>query len=185
MSVLIGFSPGVEPWDAAQDIARTTGMKLVGVSPSTRAALYILRDETDMAQGTMAATYEEWVLTAFAGMILSYNYGPNLATPVDLQRIRPPTASPPGGRRKPPPARRFSGADRLVAMSWSDQGRRLASRLRVGMPLDPEVRSRVEPVPPELVRRLGPLPAGSRYVILGNTLVLLDSREFVQDIIRF
>jgi hypothetical protein len=53
------------------------------------------------------------------------------------------------------------------------------------MPLDPEVQARIEPAPAALARRLGPLPEGSRYVIVGNTLVLLDKRDLVQDVIHF
>ena len=71
-----------------------------------------------------------------------------------------------------------------MAQDWYRKNRVVSGRLRVGVVLDQELRSHSDPAPSELVRRLSPVPPGSRYLVIGDQLVLADGNDYVHDVIR-
>jgi hypothetical protein len=60
----------------------------------------------------------------------------------------------------------------------------LEARLTVGVVLDRDLRGRIRPVPEDLLATLTPAPAGYRYVIIGDHIVLVDEGWHVHDIIH-
>jgi len=191
MKVLIKFNDNVDAWDLSSRIASATGMQLLGTSVSTRSAVFIVTNETNYATGRVAAQNQEFIMSQFPGAVATYNYGQNIVTPADLQM---PQANNPNGqdyRRRTGGGygrsrmSRFSDTDRQAAMDWYNQSRSVASRVQVGMVLDQDLRARSVPAPVELVRRITPAPVGSRYVMVGGALVMVDDRDYVQDVVRF
>jgi hypothetical protein len=174
-------------------------MQLIGVSPSTRSAVYRVTRETNMGTAPVASRNQQLLISQFPGVIEAYNYGLGLATPVDLLATNP---NPPRretynydqrrgdargrgnayGRR---PSYQLTERDRVTVQGWFDRGRNMNSRLRVGYPLPPDLTSVSYPAPPELARQLSPMPADYRYFIVGGSLVLLDGRNTIVDLIRF
>jgi len=85
---------------------------------------------------------------------------------------------------------RFDDRDRREFRSWYNSHRQnfrdrlprdLDSRIGSGYRVGPEVWRYYRPVPYDLARRLPMPPPGYRYVMLGDRLVLLDSRDTVRD----
>ena len=194
MKVLIRFNDNVDAWDLASRIASATGMQLLGTSASTRSAAFIVTNETNYATGRVASANQQFIMSQFPGAVATYNYGQNLVTPADLQLTQPNGQygqygqNGSDGRRRGygrNRASRFTDSDRQAAIDWYNQSRNVSSRLQVGAVLDQDLRARSVPAPIELERRLTPAPTGSRYVMIGGALVLLDNRDYVQDIIRF
>src|SRR6185503_11459675 len=83
------FNANRDPWEFAENMANATGMQLVGVSPSTRSAVYRVPNETNMGTAPVASRNQQILVTQFPGTIEAYNYGRGLATPVDLQQTNP------------------------------------------------------------------------------------------------
>jgi len=68
---------------------------------------------------------------------------------------------------------------------WRDEDRLppdMQNRLRAGRPLDPDLRSRMQPLPSELSRRYAPPPPGYHYGVIGGNVVLLDNGYVVHDV---
>jgi Ni/Co efflux regulator RcnB len=68
---------------------------------------------------------------------------------------------------------------------WRDQDRLppgMQDRLRPGHPLDPDLRSRMHPLPSELSGRYAPPPTGYHYGVIGGNVVLLDNGYVVHDV---
>lgn len=87
MRVLVEFGPSEDPAQRGPELARATGMKLLGIAPSLNAAAY--DNGTDDANGSRAAAtlktlWADWVTP---GVIAHYNYGATLAFPGDLGPI--------------------------------------------------------------------------------------------------
>lgn len=60
------------------------------------------------------------------------------------------------------------------------------SRLRIGQVLEPDLRSKIVPVPPDLLEKLPPAASGERYEVLDGHLVLLNERSWnVSDVLHF
>jgi Ni/Co efflux regulator RcnB len=106
-----------------------------------------------------------------------------------------------GGQRQDPQAQQgkqsFNDQDRQATQEWYRQHQRnagrgwrqqdrlppgLQGRLRAGQRLDPQLRRRMYPLPPDLARRYGPAPRGYRYVIIGGNVVLIDDGYQVRDL---
>jgi hypothetical protein len=119
-------------------------------------------------------------------VIESYNYGTSIVTPTDLQATQSTVRQGRGYGRGGRFGNRafFTNQDRSAALDWYESSRRVSSRLQVGMALDQELRMHSDPAPSELVNRLTKVPVGSRYVMIGDNLVVVDSREMIQDVIR-
>jgi hypothetical protein len=191
MLVLVKFQNGQEPWRVAPLIASATGMQLVGVSASTNSAVYWVANETNYEQGTVAARHYKTISDGFPGAVMSYNYGPNYPTPADLTSQAPYDA-----RRDEMPRRggrpgnaygstRLSARDRMAARDWYTQTRDVGSRLQPGMVLDANLQLQTYAAPNDLVRLLPRVQAGSRYLILGNQLLLVDGRNYILDVVQF
>jgi hypothetical protein len=72
----------------------------------------------------------------------------------------------------------FQATDRLDPQS--------ESRLRIGQVLDPDLRRKIAPVPPDLLAKLPAAPSGLRYESLDGHLVLLNERSWnVSDVLHF
>ncbi|MBI4503713.1 MAG: hypothetical protein HY700_21450 [Gemmatimonadetes bacterium] len=102
MKVLMEFYPAADPWDLAPRMASLTGMQLLGVSPSTHSAVFVVVNETTSG-GTVAARNEEVILKQFPGTVSAYNYGQNLELPRDVRQTRP--SGQPTRRREALPSR--------------------------------------------------------------------------------
>ena len=60
------------------------------------------------------------------------------------------------------------------------------SRLRIGQVLEPDLRRKIVPVPPDLLEKLPPAASGERYEVLDGHLVLLNERSWnVSDVLHF
>jgi hypothetical protein len=59
------------------------------------------------------------------------------------------------------------------------------NRLQPGYVLDRDMQRMSRPAPDVMIRGLGRAPRGSRYIVIGGHLVLVDSRYRVHDTIRF
>jgi Ni/Co efflux regulator RcnB len=57
-------------------------------------------------------------------------------------------------------------------------------RLTVGTVLDRDLRAKIRPVPEDLLATLTPPPAGYRYLIIGDHIVLVDEGWHVQDVLH-
>jgi hypothetical protein len=106
-----------------------------------------------------------------------------------------------GDDRDRAPHTRFDARDRENAGEWYKEHRddlpagfreedhltpNLEAKLRVGEALDPELRSRTEPVPDELLEKLPSAPRNYRYVALAGHLLLVDERTWnVSDVFHF
>ena len=92
---------------------------------------------------------------------------------------------------------RFNDRDRQVTRNWYQQNRRyqgrgwrnqdrlspaMQNRLRVGRPLDYQLRRQMHPLPAGLWMQYGPAPRGYQYVIIGGNIVMLDPGYRVQDV---
>ena len=92
---------------------------------------------------------------------------------------------------------RFSDHDRQATRSWFDEHRRnlprglrrkdrlppgFDSHLRVGVVLEPSLRSRMYVVPFDLLYQLPPVPYGFRYTFIGGRIVLIDPAYHVLDV---
>src|SRR5438132_3748818 len=184
MIVVIKFTGDRDPWAFAPQMASATGMELVGISPSTRSAVFAVPNEINLSNGTVAARNQATVTNGFPGMVYSYNYGVNYPMPADLQQVHPYAQDDQrrdrGGYDRDRRFRgRFNDRDRDAANDWYNQIRNLGSRLEEGTVLDRDLRSQSYPAPPDLVRRLNPPPPGARYLIIGRTLVMVDDRDYV------
>ena len=93
---------------------------------------------------------------------------------------------------------RFDDHDRAGARDWyhdhhdyfrHDEGRYWHSEwepnIREGFVFDHNMRRAVRPVPPELLVRLGPVPRGYRYVVIGDHVVLVDGGWRIHDVLHF
>ena len=58
----------------------------------------------------------------------------------------------------------------------------MQGRLRVGQPLDYQLRRQMYPLPAGLSMQYSPAPRGYRYVIIGGNIVMLDPGYRVQDV---
>jgi hypothetical protein len=92
----------------------------------------------------------------------------------------------------------FDDHDRAAAHDWykdhhdafhHDEGRYWHSawepNIHEGFVLTPEMRRAWRPVPHDLLARLGPCPPGYRYVVIGDHVVLVDSRWRIHDVLHF
>jgi Ni/Co efflux regulator RcnB len=77
-------------------------------------------------------------------------------------------------QKKPPAGLRSQ--DRLSAEQ--------ESRLHEGAVLDKDMRKRVHPVPPDLVRQMPPPPSQHRYVAIGGHIGLIDNSYQVKAVIH-
>jgi hypothetical protein len=199
MKVLLKFSDKVDPFEMAPRMASASGMELLGVSRSTHTAVFVVTNERSTT-GVVAASNQRLLMSQFPNTVQSYNYGQNMATPVDLEQpgpqdyqdghrqdVRRDDAQ--DGRRRDPynrPSRRFfTDQDRQSAVDWYTRRQASAARLRVGTIMDQDLLLRADPAPTGLVRRLPPVPAGSRYLLIGGSVALVDGRDYVQDVLRF
>lgn len=73
-------------------------------------------------------------------------------------------------------------ASEFQGQRWNPQW---DQRLQVGIVLAPDLRALARPAPQDLYRRLTPLQRGSRYVIVGDRLLVVDNRWLIQDINHF
>lgn len=67
--------------------------------------------------------------------------------------------------------RAHGDAPEFTARRWNSA---YESRVRVGVVIGPDMRTWARPAPADLYGRLAPLPAGYRYMILGDHLVVVD-----------
>jgi hypothetical protein len=191
MVVLLKFNQNQEPWSLAPQIASATGMQLVGVSPSTNSAVYWVPNETNFEQGTVAARHFKTISDGFPGVVFSYNYGPNYPTPADVTSQAPydpqrDRGGYPGRGRRPGPgygSTRLSAQDRMAVRDWFSQKRTLGARLAPGMVLDANLQMQSTPAPNDLVRLLPRVQPGTRFLILANQLILVDGRNYIQDVV--
>ena len=92
MYVVVKFRANHQAWDYAPQVASSAAMTLVGVSPSTNSAVYIVPNETDLNNGDVAGRNQALVLRQFSGLVESYSYGANYPLPPDVLTTRAPQA---------------------------------------------------------------------------------------------
>jgi Ni/Co efflux regulator RcnB len=96
---------------------------------------------------------------------------------------------------------KFNDHDRAVVRDWYNQHRnrlppgfrdrdrlppQWESRLQPGAMLDRNMRRRLRPVPPDLLRELTPAPRDYRYSVLDGHIILLeDAASHVSDVLHF
>ena len=93
---------------------------------------------------------------------------------------------------------RFDDHDRDAARDWyrhhhdyfrHDEGRYWRSEwepnIHEGFVFTHDMRRAVRPVPPELLVRLGPVPRGYRYVVIGDHVCLVDGGWRIHDVLHF
>jgi hypothetical protein len=93
---------------------------------------------------------------------------------------------------------RFDDHDRASARDWyrghheyfrHDEGRywhhEWEGNIHEGFVFTPDMRRGIRPVPHELLVRLGPVPRGYRYVVIGDHVVLVDDGWRVHDVLHF
>jgi len=93
---------------------------------------------------------------------------------------------------------RFDDHDRAGARDWyrdhheyfrHDEGRywhhEWEGNIHEGFVFTPDMRRGIRPVPRELPVRLGPVPRGYRYVVIGDHVVLVDDGWRVHDVLHF
>ena len=78
--------------------------------------------------------------------------------------------------------RDHSTAPVFVGRRWND---RYEQRLQVGLVLGPDMRAWARPAPQDLYSRLAPLPAGTRYMVLGDHLIVVDNSWRIMDVNHF
>jgi hypothetical protein len=93
---------------------------------------------------------------------------------------------------------KFDDHDREITRSWCAENRdrlpagfrpddrlspEIEARLRVGSVLDVELKSRVVPLPTDLLKRLPPPPVDLHYVALGGHVALLDAAHRLHDLL--
>ena len=93
---------------------------------------------------------------------------------------------------------KFDDHDREIAQSWCTENRehlpagfrpddRLApeldARLRIGSVLDVDLRSRIHPLPDDLLKRLPPPPVDLRYVAIGGHVAIVDAVHRLHDLL--
>jgi hypothetical protein len=103
------------------------------------------------------------------------------------------------GRGRGPDHNRFDDHDRQVTRTWYDAhqrslpiGLRATDRLSPSIELEfhegyvvnRQLRVQVHSVPSDLLRLLGPLPRGDRYVILSGHIIVIDGNYRVLDVIH-
>ena len=193
MYVVIRFEQREEPWDLSDRIRAATAMTLVGISPSTHSAVFMVPNETNYATGERATRNQSLILSSFPGAVVSYNYGRTVPMPADLQTSRPDLR---GGRddgrrgpddrprRGPPDRSRFGERERLAVRDWYNQTQAFAAQLRVGRVLDPAARARGQEPTLDLARRLPNVPREYRFLVFASTLVLVDGQNEVVEIVQ-
>jgi hypothetical protein len=156
----------------------------------------VVPNETDLANGTQAGKNQQVVLKAFPNVVESYNYGQNFPMPSDVQATRPTTTTqnPYGynngygntyGRDRRYATYRFTNRDRQVVRDWASRSQLASPRLQVGAALDQATLNQGRAAPLDLTRQL-PQPASDlRFLIIGESLVLVDSRNGVVDFVQF
>jgi hypothetical protein len=93
---------------------------------------------------------------------------------------------------------RFDDHDRDGAREWyrdhhgyfrEDEGRywhrEWEPEIREGFVFTHDMRRAVRPVPQELIVRLGPVPRGYRYVVIGQHVCVVDNGWRVHDVLHF
>lgn len=93
---------------------------------------------------------------------------------------------------------RFDDHDRDAARDWyrghheyfrHDEGRywhrEWEPNIHEGFVFTRDMRRAVRPVPPELLVRLGPVPRGYRYVVIGDHVCLVDNGWRIHDVLHF
>jgi hypothetical protein len=93
---------------------------------------------------------------------------------------------------------RFDDHDRHEARDWydhhheyfhHDEGRywhrAWEPNIHEGFVFTPEMRRAYRPVPHDLLVRLGPVPYGYRYVVIGDHVVLVDDGWRIHDVVHF
>jgi hypothetical protein len=191
MYVVIKLNPNQDPWDLATRMSSTAAMPLVGISPSTNSAVFTVPNETDMNNGTVANRNEDLLLKQFGSAIVSYNYGQNYPIPTDLQQNRPTTSNNYDqrgyGYRRYNNNREFrlNNRDRQAVQDWYDRSHQQVNRPVRGNTLDQTQRNLSTPAPADLVRMLPQAPSDYRFLIIDKSLVVVDSRDVIQDVVDF